>query len=52
MSANDLKNISKTDWERVDSLTDDDIDTSDIPSLDETFFTIAKVRLPKPNYAD
>jgi uncharacterized protein (DUF4415 family) len=47
MNANDLKNISKTDWERVDTLTDDDIDTSDIPPLDETFFTTAKVRLPK-----
>ena len=47
MSADDLKNTSKTDWERVDAITDDEIDTSDIPPLDETFFANAKIRMPK-----
>ena len=48
MSGNDLKRVSKTDWERVDAMTDEEIDTSDIPPLDEAFFANAEVRLPKP----
>ncbi len=38
---------SETDWERIDAMTDEDIDTSDIPPLADTFFKRAKVRLPK-----
>lgn len=38
---------SETDWERIDAMTDDEIDTSDIPPLNEEFFKRAKVRLPK-----
>jgi len=37
---------SGTDWERVDALTDEEIDTSDIPPLTEEFFKRARVRLP------
>lgn len=48
MSENSSKNISLTDWERVDALTDEEIDTSDIPPLDEDFFANAKLRLPEP----
>lgn len=48
MSKNDLKRVSETDWERVDEMTDEEIDTSEIPPLDETFFANAEVRLPKP----
>lgn len=48
MSENDLKRVSRTDWERVDAMTDEEIDTSDIPPLDEAFFANAEVRLPKP----
>ena len=48
MSENDLKRVSKTNWERVDAMTDEEIDTSDIPPLDETFFANAEIRLPKP----
>lgn len=29
-------------------MTDEDIDTSDIPPLSEEFFTKAKLRMPKP----
>ncbi len=47
MSADDLKNVSKTDWDRIDAMDDEAIDTSDIPPLDESFFAKAKVRLPK-----
>lgn len=47
MSANDLENSSETNWERVDQMIDADIDTSDIPPLDDAFFAAAKLRLPK-----
>ncbi len=38
---------STTDWARIDAMTDDDIDTSDIPPLTEDFFKRANVRMPK-----
>lgn len=44
---NDLKNSSKTNWDRINQLTDQEIDTSDIPPLDDAFFANAKLRLPK-----
>jgi uncharacterized protein (DUF4415 family) len=47
MSANNLKNSSETNWERIDQMTDEEIDTSDIPPLDDAFFANAKLRLPK-----
>lgn len=47
MNANDLKNSSETNWERVEQMTDEEIDTSDIPTLDDAFFANAKLRLPK-----
>lgn len=47
MSANDLKRPSETNWAKVDAMTDEEIDTSDIPPLDEAFFANAKLRLPK-----
>ena len=34
---------SQTDWERVKSLTDCEIDFSDLPELDEESFKSAKV---------
>lgn len=37
----------KTDWERLSKMSDEDIDTSDIPELDEEFFAKAKLRLPE-----
>lgn len=46
MNVNIMKNISETDWARFDALTDDEIDTSDIPPLDEDFFAHATLRLP------
>lgn len=46
MSKNALKNTSKTNWERLDALTDDGIDTSDAPALTEGFFRQAQWRLP------
>jgi len=42
-----LKKPSKTDWARIDKMTDDEIDTSDIPPLDDAFFASAQLHLPK-----
>lgn len=47
MSAHDLKRPSATNWEKVNAMTDEEIDTSDIPVLEETFFANAKLQLPK-----
>lgn len=47
MNASDTNKISGTDWERVDRLSDEEIDTSDIPELNESFFAKARLRLPK-----
>lgn len=41
-----MNNTSKTDWARIDAMTDDDIDTSDIPPLTDEFFAKAKLRMP------
>jgi len=37
---------SQTDWKRLEEMKDDDIDCSDIPELDDTFFKNAKVVMP------
>ena len=47
MSARDSKQDSRTNWAYVDALTDDMIDTSDIPPLDEAFFSRATLRPPR-----
>lgn len=47
MNANDLKNSSETNWERIDQMKEEEIDTSDIPLLDDAFFANAKLRLPE-----
>lgn len=47
MSASDSDNSSRTNWDRVDKLTDEDIDTSDVLPLDDQFFANAELRLPK-----
>ncbi len=46
MSARDLKEDSQSNWDKINEMTDKDIDTSDIPPLDEAFFANAKLRLP------
>jgi uncharacterized protein (DUF4415 family) len=43
MSRPNTKTSSKTNWERVDKMTDAEIDTSDIPPLSEDFFKRAKL---------
>lgn len=42
MNENSMNDISKTNWERVDALTEEEIDTSDIPPLTEEFFSKSK----------
>lgn len=41
-----MSKASKTDWKRLSELKDEDIDTSDIPELDDEFFSKAKLRIP------
>jgi uncharacterized protein (DUF4415 family) len=42
-----MKKTSETDWERLEAMTDEEIDTSDIPPLDDAFFARAKPRVPR-----
>ena len=39
---------TKTNLERLDTMIDNMIDTSDIPPLTEDFFATAKWRMPEP----
>ncbi len=41
-----MSKTSKTDWKRLAEMKDEDIDTSDIPELEETFFQKAELRVP------
>ena len=45
MSANYSKKRSKTNWKKIDALSDSKIDRSDIPELDARFFREA-IRWP------
>jgi uncharacterized protein (DUF4415 family) len=46
-----MNNTSKTDWARIDAMTDGEIDTSDIPPLTDDFFSKAKLRMPASSSA-
>ena len=48
MSAKPLKRKSQTNWEKVDNLTDEQVDTSDIGPLDEDFFKHAELSMRAP----
>lgn len=47
MKDSNTKSSSATDWERIDKLTDGEIDTSDIPPLDADFFSRATLQMPR-----
>ncbi|OQY56993.1 MAG: hypothetical protein B6245_17655 [Desulfobacteraceae bacterium 4572_88] len=47
MNENNTNKPTKTNLEFLDTMTDDMIDTSDIPPLTEKFFSTAKWRMPK-----
>jgi len=51
MKAKTSTNDSRTDWERLEKMSDSDIDFSDIPELDADFFRNAKVRMPRTKKA-
>ncbi len=51
MNENTLKNTSETNWEKLETMTDEEIDTSDIPPFDEEFFAKAQVRMPRGKIA-
>lgn len=46
MSAKDLSNTSRTNWDALEAMTDEEIDYSDIPPLTEEFFAKATLRVP------
>lgn len=46
MNENNSSNTSRTNWDRVDAMSDDQIDTSDAPALGPTFFSRATERAP------
>lgn len=46
MNGYSMKRRSQTDWARVDALKDSEIDLSEVPELDETFFANAILRMP------
>jgi len=46
MSDSDTKRTSRTDWDRLAKMTDDEINYSDIPPLTEEFFARARLVLP------
>ncbi len=47
MNESNLRKTSATNWEKIDQMTDEEIDTSDIPPLDDNFFANATLRMPK-----
>ncbi len=51
MKESDMNDTSETNWDMIDSLTDETIDRSELPPLDESFFARAKWRIPEKSVA-
>jgi uncharacterized protein (DUF4415 family) len=47
MNETSMTNTSRTNWEKVDALTEADIDTSDIPPITEESFSQSRWWKPK-----
>ncbi|MDM8525807.1 BrnA antitoxin family protein [Desulfococcaceae bacterium HSG8] len=47
MKESDMNSTSETDWNMVDSLTDETIDRTELPPLDDSFFARARWRMPE-----
>lgn len=47
MNEKTLNEPSETNWTKLAALTDEEIDTSDIAPLDESFFADAELRMPR-----
>ena len=48
MSKHASRKKSETNWENLATMKDSDLNLSDIPELDASFFNNAELRLPKP----
>ena len=48
MKVKSLKNQTNTNWERLSTMTDKEIDLSDSPELDDSFFENATLLMPEP----
>ncbi len=48
MSGKSSRRISETDWQALETMSDAEIDFSDIPPLGEEFFKDGQLRLPRP----
>lgn len=46
MKAKNTIKESRTDWNRLETMPDADVDFSDISKLDKTFFQRARIRMP------
>jgi uncharacterized protein (DUF4415 family) len=46
MNRNDLNSTSRTNWEALESRSEENIDYSDIPPLTDDFFERATLRIP------
>ena len=44
---NSLSELEQNDWDRLAEMEDEDIDTSDIPELDERFWEEAELVMPE-----
>lgn len=47
MNKPNSKHQSRTNWDRIDKMKDEEIDYSEIPELDDAFFKNAKVVIPR-----
>jgi hypothetical protein len=52
MNENAMNNTSKTNWEKIDALTEEEINTSDIPPLTEEFFSKSRWWKPVTSESD
>jgi uncharacterized protein (DUF4415 family) len=48
MKVKNLKNRSHTNWERLSTMTEKEINLSDSPELDDSFFENATLLMPEP----
>lgn len=46
MKARNTIKESRTDWNRLEAMSDSEIDFSDVPKLDKAFFERARIRMP------
>ena len=47
MKTNNSKKKSKTDWDKLNNMSDSEINYSDIPELRDSFFKTGKLKMPK-----